>query len=59
MKLHVATALLFCSNALLAQTAQIQDPYIVLPATASADQEAVKQLFNNTYSVYRWAMRFL
>ena len=53
MKLHIITAILFCSNALLVQSGPVQKPSIVLPRTAPNDRAAVKQLFNNTYSVYR------
>ncbi|KAF8348776.1 glycoside hydrolase family 47 protein [Amanita rubescens] len=52
MKLHVATALLILSHALLGQTGQIQSDSITLPASAPKDKAAVKQLFFESYSVY-------
>lgn len=57
MKLHVATALLVVSHALLAQSGSIQSGSITLPPSAPKDQAAVKQLFYDTYTVYTYAIQ--
>ncbi|KAM6497603.1 glycoside hydrolase family 47 protein [Amanita muscaria] len=54
MQLRILTAITcmaVCSNIAFAEP--VQKPDIQLPATAPNDREAVKQLFRNSYEVYR------
>ena len=47
---RLTTALAFAATAF---SAAVQNPYIILPSDAAANQEAVKTIFKESYAAYR------